>query len=69
MADLGQGVDAALVLPAVQEPGLGDDQSPVIRINLRSEMRNSIRSLKGLSVGFRALSEAIISAWLSSVVP
>ena len=60
MADLGQGVDAALVPPAVQELSLGDDQSPVVRINLWSEVRNSIWSLKGLSVGFKVLSQAII---------
>ena len=60
MTDLGQSVDAALVPPAVQELSLGDDQSPVIRIDLRSEVTNSIRSLKGFSVGFKVQSQPII---------
>ena len=68
MTDLRQGVDAALVTPTVQELGLGDDQSPVIRIDLRSEVTNSIRSLKGFSIGFKVQSQPIIMPGCPSVV-
>ena len=70
VADLGQGVDTALVPPAVQEPSLGDDQRPVVRINLRpGNEKLKARGLKGSSIECAGLSEAIISAWLSFVVP
>ena len=36
VADLGQGVDAALVPPTVPQPGLVDYQGPVIRVYLGS---------------------------------